>query len=148
MKAFAYVNAANQKEAVAALGPERGKFLPLAGGMDLLALMKDHILEPERVVNVKNLDRTIRKSADGGQSFNFLSLSDDLPAVSAGRRFRSLIERKSILRIPGAHNGMASLQAKAAGFRYHLGALGFGELCIQPRQAHGHAGEHLGLHVA
>jgi methylisocitrate lyase len=41
---------------------------------------------------------------------------DDLPAVSAGRRFRSLIERDGILRIPGAHNGMASLQAKAAGF--------------------------------
>jgi methylisocitrate lyase len=42
--------------------------------------------------------------------------ADDLPAVSAGRRFRSLIERDGILRIPGAHNGMASLQAKAAGF--------------------------------
>ncbi|WP_046862009.1 methylisocitrate lyase [Microvirga massiliensis] len=43
-------------------------------------------------------------------------VSDDLPAVSAGRRFRSLMERKGILGIPGAHNGMASLQAKAAGF--------------------------------
>jgi methylisocitrate lyase len=42
--------------------------------------------------------------------------ADNLPAVSAGRRFRSLIERDGILRIPGAHNGMASLQAKAAGF--------------------------------
>jgi methylisocitrate lyase len=43
-------------------------------------------------------------------------VSDDLPAVSAGRRFRSLMERKGILGIPGAHNGMASLQAKTAGF--------------------------------
>ena len=43
-------------------------------------------------------------------------VSDDLPAVSAGQRFRSLMERKGILGIPGAHNGMASLQAKTAGF--------------------------------
>jgi xanthine dehydrogenase YagS FAD-binding subunit len=66
VKAFAYVNAANEKEAVAALGTERGKFLPLAGGMDLLAMMKDYIAQPDRLVNVKNLDRTIRKAPDGG----------------------------------------------------------------------------------
>ena len=66
MKPFAYVNAANEKEAIAALSSERGKFLPMAGGMDLLALMKDYIAQPDRLVNVKNLDRTIAKSADGG----------------------------------------------------------------------------------
>lgn len=43
-------------------------------------------------------------------------VSSDLPSSPAGQRFRSLIERNRILRIPGAHNGMASLQAKAAGF--------------------------------
>ena len=43
MKAFAYVNAANEKEAIASLGPERGRMLPLAGGMDLLAMMKDYV---------------------------------------------------------------------------------------------------------
>ena len=37
MKAFAYVNAANQQDALAALATAtRGKVLPLAGGMDLL----------------------------------------------------------------------------------------------------------------
>jgi xanthine dehydrogenase YagS FAD-binding subunit len=66
VKAFAYVNAANEKEAVAALGTERGKFLPLAGGMDLLALMKDYVAQPDRLVNVKNLDRTIRRTPGGG----------------------------------------------------------------------------------
>ena len=66
MKAFAYVNAANEKEAVAALGTERGAVMPIAGGMDLLGLMKDYIAQPDRLVNVKNLDRTIRKSSDGG----------------------------------------------------------------------------------
>jgi xanthine dehydrogenase YagS FAD-binding subunit len=65
LKAFAYVNPANEKEAVAALGPSRGRFLPMAGGMDLLGLMKDFIVSPERIVNLKNLDGTIAAS-DGG----------------------------------------------------------------------------------
>ncbi len=40
----------------------------------------------------------------------------DVPAEPAGDRFRALVERGGILQIPGAHNGMAALQAKAAGF--------------------------------
>ena len=40
----------------------------------------------------------------------------DQPRESAGRRFRALVERGGIARLPGAHNGMAALQAKAAGF--------------------------------
>ncbi len=66
MKPFAYVNAANEREALAALGTERGRILPLAGGMDLVSLMKDHIVGPDRVVNVKALDRAIATMPDGG----------------------------------------------------------------------------------
>ncbi len=40
----------------------------------------------------------------------------DLPTTSAGARFRALLEQPGILQMPGTHNGMASLQAKAAGF--------------------------------
>jgi methylisocitrate lyase len=40
----------------------------------------------------------------------------DLPAGSAGERFRALLARPGILQMPGTHNGMAALQAKAAGF--------------------------------
>ena len=40
----------------------------------------------------------------------------DLPDRPAGERFRALLSRPSILRLPGAHNGMAALQARAAGF--------------------------------
>lgn len=43
-------------------------------------------------------------------------VASDLPAKSAGRRFRALLQRPGILRLPGAHNGMAALQARAAGF--------------------------------
>jgi len=40
----------------------------------------------------------------------------DVPAEPAGDRFRALVGRGGILQVPGAHNGMAALQAKAAGF--------------------------------
>jgi methylisocitrate lyase len=33
-----------------------------------------------------------------------------------GARFRALLERREILQLPGAHNGMAALQARAHGF--------------------------------
>ena len=105
MKAFAYVNAANQKEAVAALGPERGKFLPLAGGMDLIALMKDHILEPERIVNIKNLDRTIRKSADGGLTIGAaVTLSELVAHADAARMYPALVEAAAEVGTPQIRN--------------------------------------------
>jgi methylisocitrate lyase len=42
-----------------------------------------------------------------------LAGSDGAPA---GKRFRELLGRGEILQMPGAHNGLAALQAKAAGF--------------------------------
>jgi xanthine dehydrogenase YagS FAD-binding subunit len=66
VKAFEYVNATSEKEAVAALKFD-GIALPLAGGQDLLARMKDYIDTPDRVVNVKNaLDTTVTATSDGG----------------------------------------------------------------------------------
>jgi methylisocitrate lyase len=43
-------------------------------------------------------------------------IADDLPTEPAGVRFRRLVERGGIAQLPGAHNGMAALQAKRAGF--------------------------------
>ena len=54
MKSFAYVNPTSEKEAVGALGTDRTKVLPLAGGQDLLARLKDYIDQPDRLVNVKS----------------------------------------------------------------------------------------------
>ena len=80
MKAFTYVNAANEKDAVAALSPStrdgqrdalpvarsgQSSSVPIAGGMDLLGLMKDYIVSPDRIVSVKGLDQTIA-GADSG----------------------------------------------------------------------------------
>lgn len=43
-------------------------------------------------------------------------VASKLPVEPAGARFRALLDAPGILRLPGAHNGMAALQAKAAGF--------------------------------
>ncbi len=43
-------------------------------------------------------------------------VADDLPVGAPGERFRALLARPGILRLPGTHNGMAALQARAAGF--------------------------------
>jgi methylisocitrate lyase len=40
----------------------------------------------------------------------------DLPTTPAGERFRALLARPGILELPGAHNGMAGLLAREAGF--------------------------------
>jgi xanthine dehydrogenase YagS FAD-binding subunit len=93
VKAFAYVNAANEKEAVAALSTERGRILPLAGGMDLLALMKDYVAQPDRLVNVKNLDRRIQKTADGGLRIGAAVTITELVAhAEAARMYPALVQ--------------------------------------------------------
>ena len=66
MKAFAYVNPTNEKDAVAALSPQFEQSMPLGGGQDLLARMKDYIAQPDRIVNIKSaLESTVTPSNGG-----------------------------------------------------------------------------------
>jgi xanthine dehydrogenase YagS FAD-binding subunit len=105
VKAFAYVNPTGEREALAALGTERGKFLPLAGGMDLIALMKDYIAQPERIVNVKNLDRTIRKTADGGLRMGAAAtLADLISNADVARMYPALVQAAEEVGTPQIRN--------------------------------------------
>ena len=93
MKPFAYVNPTNEKDAVAALSPEFEKSLPLAGGQDLLARMKDYITGPDRIVNVKGaLESTVTPSGGGlriGAAMKMVDLAEHAevsrmyPAIAA-----------------------------------------------------------------
>ena len=66
MKAFAYLNPANEKDAIAAL-KSGGIARPLGGGQDLLGRLKDRLDEPDRLVNVKQaLDGRIAQTPGGG----------------------------------------------------------------------------------
>lgn len=43
-------------------------------------------------------------------------VASELSTVAPGERFAELLARPGILRMPGAHNGMAAMQARKAGF--------------------------------
>jgi len=68
MKAFEYVAPTSVDGAVERLAESPGESLPLAGGMDLLGLMKDYVLEPERLVSLGNIGDLygIESTDDGG----------------------------------------------------------------------------------
>lgn len=64
MNSFVYIDALSTAEIIPLLGPETR---PLAGGTDLLPLMKEGIVAPPNLVNVKHLDelRFLREENDG-----------------------------------------------------------------------------------
>jgi len=62
------------------------------------------------------LASAIRVIPAGRASAMTYLVAADLPATPAGARFRALLDRPGILGMPGAHNGQAALQARAAGF--------------------------------
>ena len=105
MKAFSYVNTAGEKEAIAALAPERGRVLPIAGGMDLIGLMKDYIAQPERIVNIKTLDRTIRKGPDGGLRIGAaVTLSELVAHADVSKMYPALVQAAAEVGTPQIRN--------------------------------------------
>jgi len=93
VKPFAYVNPTNEKEAVAALSPQYEQTLPIGGGQDLLARMKDYVAQPDRLVNLKGaLESTVTPSNGGlriGAAMKMVDLAEHAqvarmyPAISA-----------------------------------------------------------------
>jgi xanthine dehydrogenase YagS FAD-binding subunit len=55
MEKFAYANPASEKDALALLNNTWGDTAVLAGGTDLLSLMKDNVAAPKTVVNIKGI---------------------------------------------------------------------------------------------
>jgi xanthine dehydrogenase YagS FAD-binding subunit len=55
MRPFEYASPTTQEQAVGLLGAAWGQAEVLAGGTDLLALMKDDIVHPKRLVNIKQI---------------------------------------------------------------------------------------------
>jgi xanthine dehydrogenase YagS FAD-binding subunit len=104
LKAFAYVNPANERDAVAALSADRGRVLPMAGGMDLLGLLKDYIVSPERVVNLKNLDATIAASDNGLRIGAAVKLVDLAEHAAARRLFPALVASAEEVGTPQIRN--------------------------------------------
>ena len=119
MQAFEYANPTTLKEALGLLGSRWGEADVLAGGTDLLSLMKDYVHTPKRVVNIKGIAELggIRKSA-GGLRIGAAATFDDLLASAAVRaEYPSLVT---------AAQGVTSPQIR------NMGTVG-GDLCQRPR---------------
>jgi xanthine dehydrogenase YagS FAD-binding subunit len=120
MRAFEYASPLTKEDAVRLLGEKSGEAAVLAGGTDLLSLMKDDVVAPARVVNIKALEE----------------LKGIGPADGAGLRIGALATLDELL----AHEGLASeypgLVQAAQGVRSaqlrSQGSVG-GELCQRPR---------------
>jgi xanthine dehydrogenase YagS FAD-binding subunit len=106
VKAFEYANPSNSRDAVAALGVAGKRALPLAGGMDLLARMKDYVTEADRIVNVKNaLDATIAATPDGGLSIGAaVKIVDLAEHADAARLYPAVIAAAGEVGTPQIRN--------------------------------------------
>jgi xanthine dehydrogenase YagS FAD-binding subunit len=65
MRAFEYATPETRQEALNLLGADWGRSEILAGGSDLLALMKDDIVHPKRLVNIKSIKELAGISSNG-----------------------------------------------------------------------------------
>ena len=85
MPPFELASPKTREQAVRLLGTDPGRATILAGGSDLLGLMKDGIETPGRVVYLKSVDGLVgvRKEKGGGLRIGALTTIDDLSADAA-----------------------------------------------------------------
>ena len=67
MRPFEYVSPNSRTQAISLLGASWGNTEVLAGGTDLLALMKDDVVTPKRLINIKDIQdlRGVSSNAQG-----------------------------------------------------------------------------------
>jgi xanthine dehydrogenase YagS FAD-binding subunit len=118
MQKFEYASPTTKEQAVALLDKNWGETEVLAGGTDLISLMKDFIVTPKRVVNIKNVKGlgSSKVSPNGPARIGALA-SIDFLIESFGKNFPSIGE---------AASGITSPQIR------NMGTVG-GDLCQRPR---------------
>jgi xanthine dehydrogenase YagS FAD-binding subunit len=117
MRAFEYVSPSNKEQVATLLGDDAAI---LAGGTDLLGLMKDDIVTPSRLVNIKEIEalRGINYRSGNGLRIGALATIAELSqAKSELALYPALVE---------AANEAASLQIR------NLATIG-GNMCQRPR---------------
>jgi xanthine dehydrogenase YagS FAD-binding subunit len=119
MKAFVHKNATSVKEAVSLLAENLGHAIPIAAGSDLLGEMKDRIVTPEVVVNLKTIPGLDKIGRQGGS----ISIGALVPIVEVAgsellrTHFPVLVQAASVIASPQIRN---------------VGTVG-GNLCQRPR---------------
>jgi xanthine dehydrogenase YagS FAD-binding subunit len=119
MRAFEYASPETKEQAVSLLGASWGQAEILAGGTDLLALMKDDVVAPRRLVNIKEIKdlQGVTSSAQGLRIGALTTLGDLADNANVVKQYPALAE---------ALHEAASPQVR------NLATLG-GNLCQRPR---------------
>ena len=119
MQAFEYVSPGTVQEAVSLLGASWDDAQVLAGGTDLISLMKEYLHTPKRLVNIKGIKELGGISKSGaGLRIGAVATVDELLSNAAVRsEYPSLIQ---------AARGISSPQIR------NMGTVG-GDLCQRPR---------------
>jgi len=119
MQAFAYANPATVPEALGLLGKRWEDASLLAGGTDLLSLLKDNVQTPQRVVNLKGVKELegVSKTAAGLRIGALVTLDELASNADVKAACPALVT---------AALGVASPQIR------NLGTVG-GDLCQRPR---------------
>lgn len=120
MKSFSYVAAGSVQEAVAALQRAGEQGVPVGGGTDLVGLMKNRVVTPEVVVDLKTIGplNYIEETADGGLRIGAATTVTDVVQHGLIRQRWPLLHE--------AARRVASLQIR------NQGTVG-GNLCQRPR---------------
>ncbi len=107
MNNFEYIAPTDTVVAAQALSPQAGVTAVLAGGTDLLSLMKDRVEKPTRVVSLRNI-RTLRgvSGKGGGLRIGAMATVQDLLESKAAAPYGSLIQ---------AAQGITAPQVRAMG---------------------------------
>jgi xanthine dehydrogenase YagS FAD-binding subunit len=119
MQAFEYVSPTTVQEAVSLLGSSWTDAQVLAGGTDLITLMKEYLATPKRVVNIKGIKELAGVSKTGaGLRIGALATVDELMnSAAVCTEYPALIQ---------AARGISSPQIR------NMGTAG-GDLCQRPR---------------
>jgi xanthine dehydrogenase YagS FAD-binding subunit len=119
MRPFEYASPTSKEQAVGLLGATWGQAEVLAGGTDLLALMKDDVVHPKRLVNIKQIKEMsgVMGSSQGLRIGALTTLGELADNVNVAKDYPALAE---------ALNEAASPQIR------NMATLG-GNLCQRPR---------------
>jgi xanthine dehydrogenase YagS FAD-binding subunit len=119
MRAFEYVSPTNTKQAVGLLGAAWGQSEVLAGGTDLLALMKEDVVAPKRLVNIKGIAelRGVTADAKGLRIGSLTLLADIVEGANVRKDYPALAD---------------AVQEAASPQIRNMATLG-GNLCQRPR---------------
>src|SRR3984893_1295133 len=119
MRSFEYVSRTDAKQAVSLLSASWGQSEILAGGTDLLALMKEDVITPKRVVNIKEIKdlRGVSAASNGFRIGALMLLADLAENLSVRQNYPAFAE---------------ALQEAASPQIRNTATLG-GNLCQRPR---------------